>query len=369
MSKKYLNALKINSQIEEYKVLSVLGAGGFGITYLCLDTQENEKVVLKEYLPSSLATRQKNDTTVSPLSKDEEKDFYENLEKFYKEAEILSHFNHPNIVQIKSIFEANNTAYFTMKYEQSQDLQHYIKGLERALTQNEIMDIIIPLLNALKEVHKQNILHRDIKPSNILIRQDGSPVLIDFGAARNTVGRKTNSLTALLTDGYAPFEQYNTSKSKQGPYTDIYAIGAMMYQMATGKRPVNAQTRAGSLIDMEPDPFIPLSDHNPVGFDDKFVKAVDLALKFSVKDRPRTIDEFLEILPDKSIKIKKKNRFYRDDIKEVVINVKTNLMWQDNGNGNHDMSWDEAFEYAKKLNREKFARFDDWRVPTIEEYS
>jgi serine/threonine protein kinase len=288
------SALKLDTKLQEYKITKVLGVGGFGITYLALDTNLKHQVVIKEFLPNDIAVR-KDYVTVVPKSSSDKENFEWGMSRFIQEAQILAQFKHPNIVRVNRFFEVNGTAYFVMDYEAGEDLEEYLKKVNRTLSQDEMLQIIIPILDGLREVHSQEFLHRDIKPGNIFIRKNGTPMLIDFGASRFAMGSKSKSLSVVLTEGYAPKEQYS-SKAKQGAYTDIYAIGAVIYKMVTGTTPIEASERANTITDDEPDPFIKLQDKNIKGLSESFCKAVDWALEFKPKDRPQEVKEFQDKL-------------------------------------------------------------------------
>ncbi len=288
------NDLGAGIEILWYKIESVLGRGGFGITYLATDTNLGQLVAIKEYLPHEFATRG-DDSTVQPVSKDQENTYNWGLERFMSEAQILAKFKHPNIVRVLSVFKHNNTGYMVMEYEDGRPLNK-IYAEKKHLSQPELEAIYYPIIEGLIEVHKQGFIHRDIKPANIFIRDDGSPVLIDFGAARHAVGSKTRTLTAMLTIGYAPFEQYNEGSEKQGPWTDIYALSACLHEGVTGSKPVDSMQRGMALLHNEADPYTPLSWHKREGFDPGFQRGVDQGLMIQVHDRPQTLQEFMGVL-------------------------------------------------------------------------
>ena len=291
-------ALPNGSYLEEYLIEKELGAGTFGVTYLATDTNLDKKVVIKEYLPNDIAIRQDSET-IMPKSKGDQENFEYGLESFTKEAKVLARFSHPNIVKINRLFQTNNTAYFVMDYDEGEDLQEYIKR-HKNFSEEEILSIIMPILDGLRAVHDADFLHRDIKPGNIYIRDNSSPMLIDFGASRMAMGIKSKSLSVVLTEGYAPKEQYS-STSKQGPFTDLYAIGAVMYKMATGITPPEASARADAITDDEPDPFVQLQSRTDLNYSDNFKRAVDWALEFSGKNRPQTVLEFQNMLDSTQI--------------------------------------------------------------------
>ena len=201
--------------IEGYRIERVLGAGGFGITYLATEVAIERPVAIKEYLPNGIAARSRNDVSVQPLTSADNENYQWGLERFRREAQTLVAFHHPNIVSVFRYFEANGTAYLVMAYEDGESLAA-ILDKRKTLPEAELRGWLMPLLSGLEHVHKAGFLHRDIKPGNIYIRRDGSPVLLDFGAARLAVGSRSQSLTSIVSAGYAPFEQY-TTRGHQGP--------------------------------------------------------------------------------------------------------------------------------------------------------
>gem|GEM_PF-545181 len=288
------NDLQTGFEILWYQIESVLGRGGFGITYLAKDNNLGQWVAIKEYLPHEFATRS-GDSTVQPVSVEQEDVFSWGLERFMTEAQTLAKFKHPNIVRVLSVFKHNNTGYMVMEYEQGEDLSDIYKH-KKVLTQHELEDIYYPIIDGLSSVHKEGFIHRDIKPSNIFIRTDGSPVLIDFGAARQAVGSKTKTLTSMLSIGYAPFEQYNDEPGKQGPWTDVYAMGASLHQGIIGEKPMESTVRGMAMLHGEPDPYEPLSQSGIEGYSQAFLRAIDQALMMQIHDRPQTLEDFLGML-------------------------------------------------------------------------
>jgi hypothetical protein len=238
-STEYRNALETGTTLSEYQLKSVLGVGGFGMTYLAWDANLEKHVAIKEYLPGDLAVRAL-DGSVVPVSTNHQYDYQWGLERFIIEARTLARFSHPHIVRVNRYFEANGTGYMVMDYEEGESLNQLLKRAPFP-PEAELRQILLPLLDGLAAVHAENFLHRDIKPSNIFMRANGLPVLLDFGAARST-GNGTRSLTAVLTPGYAPLEQYS-SDGKQGPWSDVYALGGVLYRAVTDRNPPDAVSR------------------------------------------------------------------------------------------------------------------------------
>ena len=308
--------LAIGSELNEFKVEKVLGSGTFGITYLAHDNYLDKKVVIKEYFPNDIAIRQ-GDKTIAPKTNSDKGNFKYGLESFLKEAQTLAKFNHPNIVKINSFFEANNTAYFVMDYEEGEDLESFLER-EETINEKRILDIILPLLDGLQEVHGKSYLHRDIKPGNIYLKFNGTPMLIDFGATRYSIGVKSQSLSIILTPGYAPKEQYS-SKSKQLNSTDIYSIGAVIYKMITGATPVEASERSDRITDDEADPHIKLMEMSYSKYSEKLKKATDWAMEFKAKDRPQNVQELKKALTQRVENQKPKAEEREDQTVERVM--------------------------------------------------
>ena len=224
----------------EYRVSGLLGAGAFGITYLARDTHLDKDVAIKEYLPSAFAARAA-DGSVVPITQQQEQTYRWGLERFSQEARTLARFSHPNIVRVSRYFEANGTGYMVMDYERGESLKAFVRAHPFA-SEASLKALVAPLLDGLEKVHASGFLHRDIKPDNVFLRQDTGPVLIDFGSARQIAADSGQALTTIVSPGYAPFEQYTTSK-QQGPWSDIYSLGGVLYFLVTGYSPPDAITR------------------------------------------------------------------------------------------------------------------------------
>lgn len=235
----YRNALLPGTELMEYRLEAVLGAGGFGLTYLAWDAHLQKRVAIKEYLPAEFALRAL-DGTIVPVATQRQDDYRWGLDRFLQEARTLARFSHPHIVRVNRYFEANNTAYMVMEYEEGESLNRLLKREPRP-PEEKLHAILAPLLDGLRAVHEAGFLHRDIKPSNIFLREQGSPVLLDFGAARHAIGGAA-AYTAVVTPGYAPIEQYS-EEARQGPWSDIYAVSGVFYRAVTNENPPDAVSR------------------------------------------------------------------------------------------------------------------------------
>lgn len=284
---------------KRYVVGNALGYGSFGVTYIGWDKLMHRKVAIKEYLPSEYATRMLHETDlIVPDNARQQEKFEKGMGKFRQEAEKLAKLGHiDGVVYIYDTFEENHTAYIVMEYLQGETLASYLKT-KGILTEKEILNLMIPVLQALQAVHEQNIIHRDISPDNIFLCQDSAGnrqvKLIDFGAARFATSSHSKSLTVLLRPGYSPEEQYRSS-GEQGPHTDVYAVAAVMYQMATGKRPPDALERRTAIERKKRDLLEDPGKYNR-DLSDNFVTALVNALNVKIEDRTPTADEFLQEL-------------------------------------------------------------------------
>ena len=251
MNQVYNHALAAGTRIESFEIRDVLGVGGFGITYRAYDRTLEQTVAIKEYLPDGLAYRLPDNQTLTHKSESDVAYYNYGLQRFLDEARTLARFRDPSIVRVVRFIEANGTAYLVMDFERGQPLARRLR--KNRLSESAVRQLARPLLLGLRSVHAQKFLHRDVKPANILLRAEGPPVLLDFGAARQALGEHTKALTTMVTPGYAPFEQYYT-KDRQGPWTDLYGLGATLYHCMTGRAPSAATERVAAAYDHEPDP-------------------------------------------------------------------------------------------------------------------
>lgn len=282
-----------------YLVGTVLGEGGFGITYRGWDMEQERKIAIKEYFPSGLVTRDTSHggaNTVQSISGQMRVHYKAGLEKYENEARcLMSLKGTPGIVDILAFFHENATAYIIMEFIEGVTLRKYLAENNGCLTEKQTLEMFQPLLYSLEEVHRAGIVHRDISPDNIIVQPDGSLKLIDFGAARQSTGEATQSLTVILKHGYAPEEQYR-SRSKQGPFTDVYAISATIYKVLTGATPVDAMSR------MFEDELKPL-DQYPNRITQRTCAAIQKAMAVRAANRYQTIKELVAALYEKEITV------------------------------------------------------------------
>ncbi len=278
-------ALRQGYSLQEYRIESTLGVGGFGLTYLATDTNLNLKIALKEYLPGDLALR-REDQSIAPKSDGDVDTFKWGLERFLDESRTLASFRHPNIVRVMRFFQANQTAYMVMEFVAGQQLSDWVRA-RRPVDEAGLRGLLLPLLDGLGVVHDSGFLHRDIKPGNIFMREDGSPVLLDFGSARQA---GASELTAIVTPGYAPLEQYHTH-GKQGPWSDIYALGGVLYWLVTGNKPVEAAARVRN------DPMPSAIQAGDRGrYSEALLTSIDWMLIPAEDQRPQSVNEIKAVL-------------------------------------------------------------------------
>ena len=284
MTAEHDQALPVGTRLGDYRLDALIGHGGFGITYRAFDTQLAKFVAIKEYMPVEFATR-RADGQVAPRGSRFADDFTWGRERFLDEARALARFRHVHIVPVLRYFEANGTAYTVMEFEDGHSVAQLLRQPGRRLQPDEIRRLTEGMLSGLGAVHAQGFLHRDIKPSNVIVRRDGVPILIDFGAARQAMGGRTRTLTSILTPQYAPIEQY-AMDGKQGPWTDIYATAAVLHHAITGSPPPEAVSRVGT------DPYRPLAVNHADRFDPSMLSAIDRGLAFAPEQRPQSIAEW-----------------------------------------------------------------------------
>jgi serine/threonine protein kinase len=274
----------------QYTITRYINSGGFGITYLAKDSLDRD-VVIKECFPSSVCRRSK--VVVAARSRAHTAELRSIVQLFVREARSLAKIVHPNIVAVHQVFEDNGTAYMAIDFIDGLDLQQVIEGEGEPLTPEHLVTVTEKLLNAVGFIHENDMLHRDISPDNVLIDKSGEPILIDFGAAREKASQTNRAMSALrvVKDGYSPQEFY-IAGSEQGPWSDLYALGATIYHLISGEAPVNGQARLAALAEDRPDPYVPLAGRF-TGYPKGFLEAIDRALRTLPKQRLQSAREWI----------------------------------------------------------------------------
>jgi serine/threonine protein kinase len=289
-------ALPFGHSLQEYVIEGLVGEGGFGIVYLARDTRLGRNVALKEYMPANLATRGSHHT-VSVRSERHRETFELGLRSFVNEAQLLASFDHPSLVKVYRFWEENGTAYMVMPFYQGPTLKKWLTDLGEPPDERWLLALLQPMLDALEQIHHDHCYHRDIAPDNILLlplqgTQAGGagaplsvrPLLLDFGAARRVIGDMTHALTVILKPGYAPIEQYADSATmKQGPWTDVYALSAVLYACVTGRAPVPSVSRIIT------DDMVPAVQAGAGRYSQAFLEAIDAGLAVRPHDRPQSM--------------------------------------------------------------------------------
>lgn len=275
----------------QYRIDKYLNAGGFGITYLALDSLDR-KVVIKECFPNSMCCR--SNGLVRARSSSHQTEFQSVVRNFGQEALRMAKLKHPNIVGVHQVFEDNCTAYMALDFVQGRDFLEIIEVDRERLNPTEIKRILLQLLDAVAYIHARDVLHRDISPDNILLDTSGNPVLIDFGAAREVATRASRALSALhiVKDGYSPQEFYIAS-GVQSASSDLYSLAATFHHLITGVAPPNSQVRLAALAADEADPYVPIPPRTE-GYDHFFLGAIDKALAVFPKHRMQSATEWIE---------------------------------------------------------------------------
>ena len=279
------SAMPNGTRLGEFEITGVIGEGGFGIVYSARDSSLDRIVAIKEYLPSAFASRTAAGT-VQVRSQEHSKTFDAGLASFINEARMLAKFSHPGLVEVFRFWEGNGTAYMAMRYYRGVTLREMLRTNPQIVTEQWLCETLDPILLALQELHHEKCYHRDIAPDNILVLPNGRSVLMDFGAARRIIGGMTRALTTVLKPGYAPIEQYSDDGSMaQGAWTDIYAVGGLIYHAMTGKVPVQAISR------MMNDPLKPVATAARSEFSPNLCSVVMKCLAVMPENRYQSVDE------------------------------------------------------------------------------
>ncbi|MEO0566723.1 MAG: serine/threonine-protein kinase [Pseudomonadota bacterium] len=329
---------------DQFTITEHLSAGGFGITYRALDNQLGRTVVIKECFPSDFCIR--HGTNVIARTETYAKQYRSIVEMFMREARSLAQLRHPNIVSVHSVFEENKTAYMVLDLIDGRDLLDIIEARKTNLTPSRVKDILVQLLDAIEQVHEIDLLHRDISPDNIIIEKSGTPVLIDFGAARGDASRRTRAMSSLLVvkDGYSPQEFY-VPGSSQTPSSDLFALGATFYHLLSGKAPVNAQTRMMEIASNKPDPCAPLVGRIE-GYDPEFLRAIDTAMQVHPSERLQSAAQWHAIIAAADVdSILPSNAQKRTPKQDINLDFELNRLVEET---NHEVRKSQRLSVAAK---------------------
>jgi hypothetical protein len=288
------NALPPGTRLGEFELLAVLGIGGFGIVYRAMDHALEREVAIKEYMPAMLAGRTET-MHVSLRSQSDAETFALGLRSFVNEAKLLARFDHPALLKVYRFWEQNDTAYMAMPIYHGRTLKA-LRQADGAPDEAGLRRLLLPLLGAIETLHAAGVYHRDIAPDNILVEADGRPVLLDFGAARRVLGDRSQTLTAILKPAYAPIEQYaDVSAARQGPWTDLYALGATLHYVLVGVPPSPATARTLH------DDLVPLAQRALPGCSPGFLRAIDWMLATRPADRPQSVAALRAVLDGQAL--------------------------------------------------------------------
>ncbi len=292
------HTLPIGSVVGGLEITGLIGEGGFGIVYLAFDNTLHRQVALKEYMPSTLASRASNLLDVSVKSPRLQETFDAGLRSFVNEARLLAHFDHPALVKVHQFWQGNRTAYMVMPFYEGPTLKVHVRDLSakgQSPDEATLRGWLTPLLDALELMHDEQCFHRDIAPDNIILTPRG-PLLLDFGAARRVISDMTQALTVILKPGYAPIEQYGDAATMvQGPWTDLYALASVVYYCITGRSPITSVER------MMGDPLPLLAQVAEGRYGQTFLQAIDAALAVRPADRPQSVAELKALLAGTSM--------------------------------------------------------------------
>jgi serine/threonine protein kinase len=272
--------LQVGSRLENYRILRVLAAGGFSFVYLAHD-ENDSPVAIKEYLPATLPLRT-NGSAQAKLAEAERGRFNSGMKCFIEEGRSLAHLVHPNVVRVLNFFRANDTVYLVMRYERGRTLQEHIQARRGVLEEAWVRSTFAHLLNGLREVHSNKLLHLDIKPGNVYVRNDGSPLLIDFGAARQQFSAEGLKLPPSYTPGFAAPEQHSAA-APLGPWTDIYSVGATLYACFAAGEPQRADER------IKGDRLVSARRAWEGKYSSQLLGTIDWCLNLSHLDRPQSV--------------------------------------------------------------------------------
>ena len=356
------NALASGTRLGEFEVRGVLGIGGFGIVYLVFDHALEREVAVKEYMPASLVGRTET-LRVSLRSQSDAESYALGLKSFVNEAKLLARFDHPSLLKVLRFWQANGTAYMAMPVLRGRTLKQIRQAMAGPPDEAWLRGVLMPLLGAMERLHGEGVYHRDIAPVNIQIEPDGRPVLMDFGAARRALGDKSQTLTAIVKPAYAPIEQYGEAGAvKQGPWTDLYALGATLHYLLLGRPPAPATARAVH------DEASALTVLQLPGCSEAFLHAVDWMLSPRPTDRPQSVADLREVLEGRA------SAPARRTVEPAPVHwERTRVLVRGDGNGNGngngaavDFSADRADAPTQRIDApERAARATEpvWQAP------
>ncbi len=290
----HVDALPPGTRLAEFEIQGLLGVGGFGLVYRAYDTSLLRTVAIKEYMPAALAARL-GDTTVVVRSSADQPTYQSGLQSFIAEARLLAQFDHPSLVKVYRFFEANNTAYMVMPLYSGMTLKQARSLMVAPPPEEWLRSVLWSVLQGLHVLHRNDTLHRDVSPDNIFLQDMGPPVLLDLGAARRAITDKSHKVTAVLKVNYAPIEQFAESDDlKQGPWTDLYALAAVVYSCLRNDPPMPATVRV--VRDSQPSVrsvVATVKEHFGLAYSDEFVRAVQHALAVQPDERPQSLASFV----------------------------------------------------------------------------
>ena len=299
-------------QLENYRIAGVLSCGGFSIVYLA-DDENEQPVAIKEYLPSQLALRSQGDALPS-IAEDKLATFRHGMRCFFEEGRSLAKLSHPNVVRVLNFFRANDTVYMVMRYERGRSLQEHIQARRGVIRENFLRHVFALLMNGLREVHANKLLHLDIKPANIYIRNDGTPLLIDFGAVRQTLTEEGSKLNPMYTPGFASPEQYR-QRDKLGPWSDLYSVGASLFVCVAGVAPQPADRR------LDKDRYVSVTKLYAGRYSRELLETIDWCLELDHTHRPQSVLELQKVLMrDKPPEVHRKLGFM-DSVRGTILRL------------------------------------------------
>lgn len=342
------------TRFQDWIIHEVLGIGGFGITYKAQHhLLDASYVAIKEYMPTAYCRRLPDGTIEAKPDKQSIEYFQFGLEKFLAEAQELAKFSHPNIVRVSNFYRLNGTAYIVLEYATGQTLDIWAAGLSQRADEQLLLNVFLPLLDGVQEMHSHGILHRDIKPSNICMQKNNHPILIDFGAVKNLLRSHTHSAIISISEGFSPKEQY-ASSTIQGAWTDIYALGATIRCLIDNATPPGSTTRHELVSNGSSDPLVPATKAFRGKYTTRFLETIDWCLELNSKDRPQTIAELKQGLLDGRQTLPAPKRHYDVSETDTVVRKssgQTTTISADRQRVNNDDN-----SYPEQLNPENKSR-------------